>query len=374
MKISAARAAFFALMVPAAAAAQTPAAGAKAASLGGSFVASGTDATALWGNPALLSECRLGCLDIFGGGAASDQNEFARRVRDDFSGLDFADLSDPSHSARISRIAADLRSFTTPGTGVTGSGAAGIAYAIRGFGVGVGVTAYSGVFPTIDLAHLDPATIPFNTSAVKFRGIEARELRVGYSGTLFSGMTIGLDVRYVQGRTYTLDEPIAGAAKNPGSLALDALKKNEVRSNHVTFDAGAVFEPAPKIRVGIVGLALNEPEFRAHDGSAIPLPRTVRIGAAFAVTSFDGVVVTADADLNKAKTLVPGLSSRRIGGGVQIAFFRVGAFRDLEAVDPRWAYTGGVNLALPFIHVSLAGVYSPNQRDIGATAEFRIRL
>jgi hypothetical protein len=85
-------------------------------------------------------------------------------------------------------------------------------------------------------------------------------------------------------------------------------------------------------------------------------------------------VLSADADLNKQKTLVPGLSSRRIAAGAQIYFLRVGAFRDLEAVDPHWAYTAGLQLPLHFVSIGLSGVYSSHKRDVGAAAEVRVKL
>src|SRR5204863_9400794 len=122
--------------------------------------------------------------------------------------------------------------------------------------------------------------VPSLDSRAVLKGLEARELRVGYAGT-FSGLTIGADVRYVQGRTYLADESLAEAADDPVGLLRDALKKSERRTNRFALDAGALFQPVPKLRLGIVALNLNEPKFDVADGSEVRLPRTVRIGAAF---------------------------------------------------------------------------------------------
>jgi hypothetical protein len=348
--------------------AQTPPPGAKAMGMGGTFVASGNDATALWGNPAGLVECPLGCATLFGGAAGADQNEFARTLRDDFQGLDLGNV-DPSE---LPKLIDDLRSFSTPGTGVIGSGSAGLGYALRGFGIGIGETAYAGASPAIQF--LEPGSpIPSLASRVVLKGIEAREIRLGYAGS-YLGFTVGGDVRYVQGRTYVASESLSEAADDPLSLLRDALKKSETRTDKVAFDLGVVYSALGKLRIGIVGQNLNEPEFDFADGSRSPLPRAIRAGAAFAPVSFDGIVFSADADLNNQKTFVPGLSSRRIAAGAQIFFVRLGAFRDLEAVDPHWAFTAGLQLPLKVVSIGISGVYSSDKRDVGLSGEIRIKL
>jgi len=362
---------FFLLMASAAAQGQTPSPGAKSIGMGGTFVATASDASALWGNPAGLAQCSLGCAALFGGAVASDGNRFAARLRDDFEGVDLATLTDP---ARIARLVADLRSFQTSGTGVIGSGSAGLAYALRGFGIGIGETAYAGAYPHVVLTDLGGGVvIPSPESSVRLKGLEAREIRLGYAGNFF-GLTLGGDVRYVQGRTYFAEDSLSKAAENPLSLMRDALKENERRTNRFAFDAGALFQPIPRVRLGVVAMNLNEPKFGVADGSDVRLPRTIRVGAAFAPVSFDGIVVTADADLNKQTTVVPGLTSRRVAFGAQIVFLRVGVYRDLEAVDPHWAYTAGLQLPLKLFSVGISGVYSSDKRDVGGAAELRVKL
>src|SRR5450759_5063820 len=168
------------------AAAQTPSPGAKSIGMGGTFVASGDDATGLWGNPAAIAQCALGCGDLFGGAIATDENRFANTLRDDFANADLAHLS----TSQLARLEDDLRSFQTPGTGTIGSGSAGLAYAIQGFGIGIGGTVYTGAYPTIDLIGIGGAIVPSLDSRVTLRGLETRELRTGYSRS-FAGLTVG---------------------------------------------------------------------------------------------------------------------------------------------------------------------------------------
>jgi hypothetical protein len=338
--------------------------------MGGTFVATGNGATSLWGNPAGLVQCPLGCGTLFGGAIATDENAFIRTLQDDFSGLDLASLTDP---AVIARLRDDLEKFQEKGTGAIGSGSAGIAYAFGGWAIGIGGTAYTGAYPVIQTIDVGGVTLPSLASRVVLKGLEAREIRLGYAGT-FSGLTIGIDGRYIQGHTYLANESLSDVGGDPAEVLRDALKKNERQTDKFSADVGATYTFAGKLRVGIVGENLNEPEFTVADGSTVPLPRAVRAGAAFAPVSFDGIVFSADADLNHQKTLVPGLDSRRIAAGAQIFFVQVGAFRDLDAVDPHWAYTAGLHLGLKVISFGISGVYSSDKRDIGAAAEVRVKL
>ena len=349
--------------------AQTPSPGARSIGMGGTFVASGDDAAGLWGNPATIAHCSLGCGNLFGGAIATDENRFANTLHDDFAGIDPSHLS----TAELTRLENDLKGFQTAGTGTIGSGSAGLAYAIRGFAIGIGGTVYTGAYPTIDLVNVGGSMVPSLDSRVTLKGLETREVRLGYAGSFF-GMTLGGDVRYVQGRTYFVSDTLEEAAKNPASLSRDALKQNEVSTNKLAFDAGALFEPVPRLRLGVVVLNINQPHFDVQNGSNAVLPRTLRVGVAFAPLSWDGVVISADADLNKQTTLIPGLSSRRIAAGAQIYFVRVGAYRDLEAVDPHWAYTGGFQLSAHFVSIGISAVYATGKRDLGAAAEVKVKL
>ncbi|HET7451481.1 MAG TPA: conjugal transfer protein TraF, partial [Thermoanaerobaculia bacterium] len=266
--------------------AQTPAPGAKAMGMGGTFVAAGNDATALWGNPAGLVECTLGCATLFGGASAADQNAFLRTLRDDFEGIDPDNLT----PAQIAKLVQALAGLENSGTGAIGSGVAGLGYALHGFGIGIGATVYGGAYPNLILVPEGPFVGPSLDSTVTLKGIEARELRVGYAGGSH-GFTIGGDIRYVQGRTYVAIETLEQAADDPISVLRDAFRKNERRTDKVTFDLGATFHAlAGRLRLGIVGQSLNEPELDFADGSRAPLPRTIRAGAAFAPVSFDGIV------------------------------------------------------------------------------------
>jgi hypothetical protein len=123
---------------------------------------------------------------------------------------------------------------------------------------------------------------------------------------------------------------------------------------------------AGKVRVGLVGTALNEPEFDLAELPAAPasvrLPRTVRAGVA--VQPIGMLTVAADYDL-------------------PLFAIRAGAFRDTEAPDPHWAYAAGVGLGLKILSVNAALVFSSEgglsfssteRRDVGAAVDARLRF
>jgi hypothetical protein len=364
-----------AILLAAPLAAQAIAPGPKSMAMGGTFAAVADDASSLWGNPAGLADCKLGCFSAFAGGIATDENEFANRLNDDFRGVDFADFAQGRNLDRIPRLVSDLHRFETPGTGTIASGAGGVAYAIRGFGIGIGETAYAGVYPTIDLVHVNPDDFQQNATRATFRGFQGRELRIGYAWNLYGDiLVVGLATRYIQGRTYFDERSILQAADDPVGISREAIRHNEKRTSRVAFDAGAIFRPVHQLRIGLVAQSLNEPSFRVSDGSRIELGRILRLGAAFSPLTYEGIVITADADLNKQKTLVPGLRSQRIAAGAQIYWIRLGVYRDLEAVDPHFAYTAGVHVGNKLISLGLAGVYAPGKKDAGAAVDLRIKL
>jgi hypothetical protein len=352
--------------------AQTPSPGPRSIGMGGAFAATNDDATSLWGNPAGLAMCGASCGTLFGGAVGTDENHFASTL-DEFSHLDWGNLSGQD----LNRIVQALNNFRTPGTGVIASGSAGLVYGISGFGTGFGITAYTGIYPVIDLTDLPPnGNIADNHTAAIFKGLEAIESRLGYSFPLVSNFVyISADVRYIQGRTYYAQVPINAVGNNNlWDLVRDALRHNEVRTTRWSYDAGALVTPLPNLKIGFAGIALNQPNFTVFDGTQAKLPRTLRGGAAFAFTNWDGVVLAVDGDINKQETLVPNLKSQRLSAGLQVYWVTVGTFYDFAAVDPHWAWTAGLHLGTSKAAVDVAGVYSAGSRDLGIAIDFRVKL
>src|SRR5690349_11416192 len=155
--------------------------------MGGAATAVADDGTALWTNPAGLARDPRIDLELFGSAVATDRGDF-RRTIDALSGVDLQAVA--ANPSEILRIVDGLSRLAAPGTGIVGSGAAGLVFAWKGFALGIGDLAYAGVYPSLDLIRVlpgnDPATgVRFNQTAVRSAGLEAREARLAYSRAFF---------------------------------------------------------------------------------------------------------------------------------------------------------------------------------------------
>ncbi len=142
-----------ALLLAPTAHAQTPFVGPRAAGMAGASVAVADDGTALWTNPAGLARAPRTDLDLFGGAVATDRGNF-RELAGALSGLDLPSIvGDP---AAVLDVVSDLARLAQPGVGIVGSGTAGLVFGWNGLALGIGDTAYAGVYPNVDLVHILP--------------------------------------------------------------------------------------------------------------------------------------------------------------------------------------------------------------------------
>ena len=363
--------------------------------MGGAATAVADDGTALWTNPAGLARDPRLDVALFGSAVATNRNEFTAAI-DRLASIDLDRIRQGRDLDRIPRALRDLGLLTSSGTGIVGSGVAGAVVGKSGVAIGIGDLAYGSVYPTVDLVRIlpgnDPGTgLAFNQTAVTFVGLEAREARLAYARGFFNRLLlVGATVRYIQGRTYFARRGVFDTDdSDPAALLREAFDENLRETDKLAYDVGAMLNLAGKLRVGLVGTALNEPEFDVAELPAAPasvrLPRTVRAGVA--VQPLGLLTVAADYDLEASETLLPGGKSRQLSGGVEVKlpFFaiRAGAFRDSEAPDPHWAYTAGVGLGLKVLSINAAVVFSSEgglsfssteRRDVGAAVDARLRF
>lgn len=364
--------------------------------MGGASTAVADDGTALWTNPAGLARDPRIDVEIFGGAVATNRGDFTGAV-DRLSSIDLDRIRNGQDLNRIPGAIRDILSLARPGTGIVGSGTAGLVVGKSGFAIGIGEVAYAGVFPTIDLVNVLPPIIDpsrsftKNATALSFAGLEAREARVGYGTSLFSNvLLVGGAVRYVEGRTYFVRESIFDAdISDPVATARRAFRENQRDSNKLAFDAGAMVNLGGIVRLGLVSTSINEPEFSVADVVGAPrtlrLPRTTRAG--LAVQPVGMLLIAVDYDLRETDTLVPDAKSRQLSAGVELKLplvaIRVGGFRDQAAIDPHWAYSAGFGLGLKMLSINAAVVFSTeggtslsstNRRDLGGAVDARFRF
>lgn len=367
--------------------------------MAGAAAAVADDGTALWTNPAGLARAPRTDLELFGGAVATDRGDL-RGIADSLSGLDLPALA--GNPSAILPVIGELSRLAAPGTGLIGSGAAGLVFGWNGLALGIGDLAYAGVYPNVDLTHVlpgsDPATgIRFNETALRSAGLEAREARLGLSKAFLQrALLVGVTARYIMGRTYYSSESVFDLdLGNPLSAARRALRENARDTDRFAFDAGAMLNILGKLRVAVVSTSINEPSFAVKQDPSRPelagapeslkLPRTLRAGAAF--EPIGALTIAVDGDLVRSDTLVPGGKSQQISAGIEARLplfaIRAGAFRDVAAPDPHWAYSVGLGLGLPWLSVNGAAVLSTyhglslasaNQRDVGASVDARFRF
>ena len=385
--------------------AQFPVVGPRGAAMGGASVGVADDGTALWTNPAGLARDPRIDVELFGGAVATSRNDFLGAA-DALSSVDLNRIRSGDFSQVPGALRA-LNSLSHTGSGVVGSGTAGLVLGKSGFTLGIGEVAYAGVYPTIDLVHIlpvSPAIDPVhafanNATGLSFAGLEAREVRLGY-GTSFFGkvLLVGGAVRYIEGRTYFVRQGIFDAdLSDPIAVARRAFDQNQQTTNKLAFDVGAMVNIAGVARVGVVSTAINEPEFAVRQDptgtdatlvgapAMMRLPRTLRAGAA--VQPIGVLLVAVDYDLRETDTLIPGGRSRQLSGGVEVKLplfaLRAGTFRDSAAPDPHWAYSAGFGIGLKMLSINAAVVFSTeggtslsstNRRDLGGSVDARLRF
>jgi hypothetical protein len=371
---------------------QQPFIGPRAAGMAGAQTAVANDTTALWANPAGLGlDPRLD-FDIFASPLASDRGGFQSSVNA-LAALDPNHLTTPQALAAL----ASLTNLSRPGVGAVASGVAGLVIGERALAIGVGDVAYAGVYPNLDLTNVTPATFPLNTSGVNAIGLEAREVRIGYSYGLYGRtLLLGTAVRYIRGRTYYNHTSIFDVGQdNLGATIINSLKENTKNTNAFTFDVGVMFNLLSTVRVGVVAAALTEPKFDVKQSTTNPsvlgapafvqLPRTVRAGAS--VTPISALTVAVDYDLLKSNTLIPGAKSQQLSAGVEISLpifaIRAGTWHDFEAIDPHWSYSAGFGLKLTVLSINAAVMLSEQgglnlksaaRRDLGAAIDAHFKF
>jgi F plasmid transfer operon protein TraF len=358
--------------------------GARPAGMGGAAVALAHEASFL-DNPAGVGDSQfLATLSV--GGVGVESGDFLDPLRR-LSKLDPSGLaSDPAGAASALR---DLSTLGNPGNGVLGTGRAGIAAVSKRWGLAVTELAWAGVSTDVDLVHVqagtDPSTsILANASRARFLGLRVRDYAVAYSYPLFPGLAVGVTAHSLRGTTYAKETAVFGAdVANPFELSRDALNGSERTRTRLTWDAG-VLATIGVVRVGAVFKSIKAASFPFADdgpldtrGTAVTYGRQARIGASARLPIL-GIQVALDYDMTKNDTLVPGLKSREVGGGVEVPFlilvFRGGLSVNLESPDRSRVISAGLGVNAKLVRVDAAAVYRPGTSALGAVVSVRAGL
>ncbi len=142
---------------------------------------------------------------------------------------------------------------------------------------------------------------------------------------------IGVTGKVIQGAAYTGATNIQGASDD--IKIFDDIGRAKI-STALSVDVGAMFRPSSWLRMGIVAKDITAPTFDAPNGDKFKLLPQIRTG--IAVNPYNSLTLTADVDITKNNTLVPGLYSQVLSLGAEqtvlseLLSFRLGAFKNMQ--------------------------------------------
>ena len=360
--------------------------GARQTALGGAAVALGDDPAAFVNNPALLSTSGASYAGSIGV-VATSAADFYPLVKG-VSGYDPVELASPG-SPNADAVRANLAALAVPGAGALGQRHVGAVSTVNGWGVAVGAYSWSGAFAKADLVHVQAGTNPAtsfaaNTSVVAFRALGLEDYAVSRAVPLLDGnVMLGVTGHYLRGTAAVKEEDLF----TTGTPRLDNFVRRgsdggiDRTRSRFSWDAGLLVNLGV-FRIGAVINAINRPQFPYEDqatpaaerGRTITLGRQTRLGAA--VRLGKGFTLAADYDLEANDTLVDGLSSQVLGGGLEWVIgsavaVRGGLSADLKAPDRPLVTSSGLGWQSGTFRIDASATYRSSDGAVGAVLTLR---
>lgn len=346
--------------------------GPRALGMGGAGVAATTDALATYWNPAALAMTEGVDIRAQGSVQAIDRAGMLDLLQD-IDDINTSDIS-VSNQAALQGLLNRLN-----GTSVSALAAGGLY--IKGsegdhaFGINVSDVATGGLFTPTPLTAAISGTNLVVNGQLQANALEARQIGISYAVT-FADKTFALGVtpKIIQGAAYSNGVGVFSAGDAEFEFRDDLGKANI--STQPSIDAGAVYQPASWLRIGVVGKDLSEPAFKAPGGGEFKLVPQVRAG--LALKPYDSLTIAFDGDITSNKTLIPGTRSQVLSlGAEQTLIFetlslRVGALKNVRDAKSKVTPTAGLGLKLLALQLDVAGGYDFNQQ--GALASFSLGL
>ncbi|MEO1915690.1 MAG: conjugal transfer protein TraF [Myxococcales bacterium] len=374
--------------------------GARYQGMGGAGVATVNDSLAPYWNPAALAMAQSydGVLnfDIMAS-IEGDVLEVIDNLEDSqgeveaaLDRLESGGVLSADDEATLDELLVELERLGDDGTGVLGTGTAGLNMRWKNYAVFSRAHTEFAIDPTYDdqnqefVVDTEPDSLLNNESGARVRGLGVIESGVGYGHSFFDGLlSVGANLKYMHGITYT---------KYVGYRTIDEAELDFGDSNlreesgNFGLDLGLMSKPFDFLQVGLVARNVNSPKFTTGRDPLDPNGRKnftmdaqVRMGAAFFPFSNDMLVIATDLDLTENESdLLSGYKSRLWSLGaeykipikvVSIALRAGGYMNAASGADHAFVLTGGLGLKVWLLTLDLAGGASPAQADIKANGD-----
>lgn len=402
-------AAIAALCITSASAMEFQTLGYKSVAMGGAAVASSSGSFATYNNPALLAKSQYDVEIALGAGI---------EAHDHGAGASFQALDDKSFIDTLDKASNDITTLSLEdkqnlidgkniimdmnGNTLEIAPQAYLATQIGSYGIGVFVSSDVAGTAVVDQAHdqlifenggnyaqiNNDGTVSSSNAAayssssieyavnngltyVQARGIVLGEVPIAYGHKFeLSGgnLMVGGAAKYMQAVTYTEKVKI----DNSGSTS-DSTKKDKTSTNFGV-DLGLAFVPAfsHDLTLALVAKDLNAPEFSFVDNTKVKVDPMVRAGVAYNI--FESLEIAADIDLTKNKTLVSGVDSQMVGGGLSYhpaSWFalRGGLMQNLDSNDNSGViYTAGLGFGLKWLQLDLSAQMSGESTTVNGAS------
>lgn len=353
--------------------------GSGSVGLGGAGVARNVGAMAPYWNPAGLAFAPKTVTVSLSAGVGLEPRGRLAEDLDNLSGAYDTWNSNQTNLAAGNALANTFNDLvaTTGKDNLRVTAGAALGFQVKHLGFGAYGTAEGGAAPN---PGGTPIPVPLSASlteaqvdtalaskTVRLRGLLLAEAPVSYGHAFDLGaagkLGIGASVKYMHGWATTTEALQVFDAANKSVVSSSDLsskvRKNLHDSSAVGFDLGALWKPSKSLSIGLVGKNLNSPSFASKNGEEIKVGRQVRAGFSYEALSW--LELTGDVDVLSNSTIVPGLKSQNLGGGLELHPYsclklRAGGYTNLAA-SSSGAVTAGISLGIPWFYFDIDGAY-----------------
>ena len=370
--------------------------GPRAMGMGGAYVAVCDDATAVYWNPAALTQIK-GIVDIslFGGVQVTEQVvEDLKDLDDWFNDHDLAGIT----GSDLENLKDILERFNRKDEGVIANANAGLSLATKWVALSSVALAEGKLATQADTQTSHLVTRrgrAQNGSQANIGTLVTNDIALTGATTLgIPNLALGVSSKYIMARQYTDTEYVFDQDTGQFNEDITDLEhwskefdKNRADGWAWGIDAGALIILGDIFKIGVLGRNINEPEIEWEDHE----PKTKLRGqyrAGAALTLFKVLTISADGDLseqgreiietksgkkyhfNESQEFSMGAEWRVLGSYLAL---RAGVNNILESGEAGRLYTGGLGIRIPFVGFDLAGGYGGDDRwaaSLGLNVKF----